>query len=93
MAAKKQGRNTNSDDSGLSSIEAKLEILVGLIAITVAPDTLSLKERAVRLNRVGMTPKDIAALYGVTPNNVSVALTGAKRQSKSTKMSTKKKGE
>lgn len=69
----------NSDTGGASRIEAKLDTLIRLIAISVAPDNLSLKERALRLYRAGLTPKDIAAICNTTPNTVSVALSAAKR--------------
>ncbi len=80
-APKKEGQGANPNDKGLSGIEAKLDTLVRLLALSVAPDDLSLNVRAVRLQRVGMTPKDIAALCGTTRNTVSVALSGAKRKS------------
>lgn len=69
----------------LSRIEAKLDTLIRLLALSVASDNHSLKDRAVRLQRAGMTPKDIAALCGTTPNTVSVALSAAKREGKKSK--------
>lgn len=72
-----------SDEVG--GLETKLDTVIRLLALTVAPDTLSLTERAVRLQRAGMAPKDIAELCGTTRNNVSVALSGAKRKEKNKK--------
>lgn len=69
----------------LVSLEAKLDTVIRLLALTVAPDTLSLKERAISLHRAGMAPKEIAALCGTTANSVSVALSGAKQKTKSKK--------
>jgi DNA-directed RNA polymerase specialized sigma24 family protein len=69
-------------DTDLSRIEEKLDTLIRLLALSVASDNHSLKDRAVRLRRAGMTPKEIAELCNTTPNTVSVALSDAKRESK-----------
>lgn len=75
-----------SDSSAdLSRIEAKLDTMIRLLALSVASENHSLKDRAVRLQRAGMTPKDIAALCDTTPNTVSVALSTAKREGKKSK--------
>lgn len=75
----------STDNNDLSRIEAKLDTLIRLMALSVASDNHSLKDRAVRLQRAGMSPKDIAALCDTTPNTVSVALSAAKRESKGKK--------
>lgn len=75
----------NADNTDISRIEAKLDTLIRLLALSVASDNHSLKDRAVRLQRAGMTPKDIAALCDTTPNTVSVALSAAKREGKKSK--------
>lgn len=77
----------NADNTDLSRIEAKLDTLIRLLALSVASDNHSLKDRAIRLQRAGMTPKDIASLCDTTPNTVSVALSAAKRESKAKKKS------
>jgi hypothetical protein len=69
-------------DSETSRIESKLDILIKLMALNVSPDTLSLAERAGRLSRAGLTPKEIAALCETTPNTVSVALSKARSKKK-----------
>ena len=90
MAPRKDGRSASADEmNNLSRIESKLDTLIRLLALSVAPDDRSLKERAVRLQRVGMTPKDIAVLCDTTANAVSVALSIAKRESKGKKKTTK----
>jgi hypothetical protein len=66
-----------SEDS--SRLEAKIDTLIRLMAISVTPDNLSLAERAGRLSRAGMSPKEIAAICETTPNTVSVALSKAKK--------------
>lgn len=73
-------------DIDLSRIEGKLDILIRLLALTVASDNHSLKDRAVRLQRAGLAPKEIAALCDTTPNTVSVVLAAAKRAGKTRKM-------
>lgn len=66
------------ENRNVSTIEAKLDTLIRLVALGLVPDTDSLKERAVRLQRAGIAPKDIAALCTSTPNAVRVALSMAK---------------
>lgn len=68
--------DTNTD---LSRVEAKLDVLIRLMALSVAPDGMSLKDRAVRLQRAGLGPTEIASIVGSTSNAVSVALHGAKK--------------
>lgn len=63
-------------------LEGKLDVLVRLSALNAIQGTASLKERAVKLSKAGMTPKEIAALCDSTPNAVSVALSTAKREGK-----------
>lgn len=73
---------SKAEELDLSRIEAKLDTLIRLLAMTVASDNHSLKDRAVRLQRAGLAPKEIAALCDTTPNTVSVALSAAKRESR-----------
>ena len=66
----------------LTRIEAKLDTMIRLLALSVASDNHSLKDRAVRLQRAGLAPKEIASICDTTPNTVSVALSAAKREGK-----------
>jgi DNA-directed RNA polymerase specialized sigma24 family protein len=66
-------------DLDLSRIEAKLDTLIRLVALSVTSESQSLKDRAVLLQRAGLMPRDIATLCDTTPNTVSVALSTAKR--------------
>jgi hypothetical protein len=66
----------------LSRVEAKLDVLVRLVALSAAPDGLLLTDRAVRLQRAGIPPKDIAALLGTSSATVRTVLHGAKRKGK-----------
>lgn len=69
-------------DIASTRLEAKLDILIRLLAVSIAPENHSLKERAIRLQRAGLAPKDIAAVCGTTPHSVSVVLSAAKRPKK-----------
>ncbi len=77
------------EQSDLSRVEAKLDTLIRLLALTVASDNHSLKDRAVRLQRAGLAPKEIASLLDTTRNTISVALSVAKRGGKSRKKAKK----
>jgi DNA-binding CsgD family transcriptional regulator len=68
------------EKTDLSRVEAKLDTLIRLLALSLASENHSLRERAVRLQRAGLTPKEIASLCDTTPNTVSVALSAMKRQ-------------
>lgn len=69
-----------SGDHDLALIEKKLDTIIRILALSVTADCASLKDKAVLLSRVGLTPKDIASLCDTTPNTVSVALSGARRK-------------
>lgn len=79
----------NSEAERLETIEQRLQemgqqlrVLVNLTALSVAPEKEAMIDRAVRLQKAGLAPKEIAALCDSTPNAVSVALAKAKRQSR-----------
>jgi len=63
----------------LERISHQLEVLINLAALSISPEKPMI-ERAVRLQKAGLQPKDIAKLVDSTPNAVSVALAKAKRQ-------------
>lgn len=60
-------------------VSARVNILINLMALNVTAQLSSLKEKAILLNRAGLSPKEIASLFGTTPNTVSVALSTAKK--------------
>jgi DNA-directed RNA polymerase specialized sigma24 family protein len=76
----------NEDDERLKDIEAKLEVVIKLLALNIVSDESPLRENALRLQRAGLAPRDIAALCDTTPNTVSVLLSTAKRDSKRRKV-------
>lgn len=69
-------------DDAFERLDRKLDLIVRLLALGAVADMSSMKDKAVRLQRAGMTPKEIAALFGTTPNTISVALSTAKRDAK-----------
>ena len=56
------------DQHELANIERKLDTLIRLVAMALASDNHSVQEKAVRLQRAGLPPRDIAVLCGSTPN-------------------------
>ena len=70
------------DEEGFARLEAKLDTLIRLVALTVISDQQTLKEKATKLSRAGLAPKEIASLTESTPNAVSVALSVAKRDAR-----------
>ncbi len=76
-------------ENEFSNIERKLDTLIRLVAMGLASDNHSLQEKAVRLQRAGLPPRDIAVLCGSTPNAVRVALSTAKHAKKTRKKRTK----
>ena len=70
------------DVDKIAQVEAKLDTLIGLFAMTVMKGLDSVKEKAVALSKAGLSPKEIAALCDTTPNTISVALSQAKREAK-----------
>jgi DNA-directed RNA polymerase specialized sigma24 family protein len=81
-----------TDDQDLQRVEAKLDTVIRLLALNVAVGEGTLKERAVRLQRAGLAPKEIAELCDTTPNTVSVLLAKAKAEKRSGKKLVKKDG-
>ena len=75
---------TDNNDQ-LLRIEQQLDIVIRLLALLVTPESDSIIDRAVRLQKAGLQPKVIAGLCNSTPNAVSVALLKAKRQGKGKK--------
>jgi hypothetical protein len=70
----------NDNDARLEELSEKLDMVIRLLALSLISEADSLTENAIRLQRAGMGPKDIAALCNTTPNTISVALSTAKRE-------------
>lgn len=73
-------------DTRLDEVDEKLDIIIKLLALSIISDAGSVRENAVRLQRAGLAPKDIATLCDTTANTVSVALSTAKRDAKRRRM-------
>lgn len=73
---------TKADAGALEGMNERLEIVVRLLALSITSDLASLKDKAILLNRAGLSPMQIAGLLGTTANTVSVALSAAKRSTK-----------
>ncbi|MBL4619534.1 MAG: hypothetical protein JKX88_05480 [Marinicaulis sp.] len=69
-------------DNSMAELNGKLDQIIRLLALSSINTNGSVKDNAVQLNKVGLAPKEIAALLGTTPNTVSVALSTAKRSKK-----------
>lgn len=59
---------------------AQLAIVVKLLAHIAVSAVPSLKERAVILSGVGLSPKQIAEICGTTAHSVSVMLSSARKK-------------
>jgi hypothetical protein len=70
------------DVDKLAQVEAKLDTLIRLFAMTVIKDLEHTKEKAVLLSKAGLAPKEIAALCDTTPHTISVQLSAARRDGK-----------
>lgn len=61
-------------------VSEKLNLMVRLLAYLVAAEHDNLKDRAVTLSSLGLSPREIARVCNTTPNTVSVRLVEAKRK-------------
>jgi DNA-binding CsgD family transcriptional regulator len=59
----------------------KLDVLIRLMAMGLCADK-SQKEKIQILDSAGLPPKQIAEMLGTTPNTVSVALVGLRKERK-----------
>lgn len=76
---------SEQSDQNIAEINAKLDRIVRLLALSAVSSEQPLKEKAITLSNVGLAPKEIAQLLGTTPNTVSVALSAARRAKKQTR--------
>jgi len=65
--------------STADEVASKLDVLIRLIAIGLCADK-SQKEKIQILDSAGLPPKQIAEILGTTPNTVSVALVGLRKE-------------
>jgi hypothetical protein len=60
-------------------LEAKLDVLIRLQALSLVRDFATMKEKILFLSEAGFQPKAIADLLQTTSNHVNVALSTARR--------------
>lgn len=71
-----------ANDPSWDEVTAKLDLVARLLAYLVAAEHDNLKDRAVTLTSLGLSPKEIARVCNTTPNTVSVRLVEAKKKGK-----------
>lgn len=72
----------SKENSSKVEVADKLDVIVRLLAYLVAVEHDNLKDRAVTLTSLGLSPKEIARVCNTTPNTVSVRLVEAKRKAR-----------
>lgn len=78
--------------SSKNDADERLELIVRLLAYLVAAEHDNLKDRAVTLTSLGLSPKEIARVCNTTPNTVSVRLVEAKKKGARRKAAAGRKG-
>ncbi len=68
------------ESSSHNEMVEKMNLVVRLLAYLVAAEHDNLKDRAVTLTSLGLSPKEIARVCNTTANTVSVRLVEAKRK-------------
>jgi DNA-directed RNA polymerase specialized sigma24 family protein len=63
----------------LDRLESKLDTLIRLLALNVSPADQPLLERAQRLHKAGLPPKEIAAVLNSNPHSVINMLSRARK--------------
>ena len=81
-----------NDALSKNELADRLDIVVRLLAYLVAAEHDNLKDRAVTLTSLGLSPKEIARVCNTTPNTVSVRLVEAKRKVARKKATVRRKG-
>jgi DNA-directed RNA polymerase specialized sigma24 family protein len=79
------------DASEPEQLAEKLDLVIRLLAYLVAAEHDNLKDRAVTLSSLGLSPKEIARVCNTTPNTVSVRLVEAKRKARGRKAPSRRK--
>jgi len=70
----------NERNSLGEELKKTLDLVARLIAYLVAAEHDNLKDRAVTLSSLGLSPAEIARVCNTTPNTVSVRLNEAKKK-------------
>jgi DNA-binding CsgD family transcriptional regulator len=64
---------------GHEGLQSRLDIVVRLLAASLVKG-LTRKEAILALNAAGLAPKDVASVLGISSNQVSVTLYGARNE-------------
>jgi hypothetical protein len=67
----------------VKSLEAKLDLLIKLQALSLVRDLGTMREKILFLGSAGLQPKTIADLLQTTSNHVNVTLSTGRKKSKS----------
>ena len=78
------------NDPSWAEVREKLDLVARLLAYLVATEHDNLRDRAVTLTSLGLSPKEIARVCNTTPNTVSVRLVEAKGMKKARKAATRR---
>jgi DNA-directed RNA polymerase specialized sigma24 family protein len=71
-----------SQEDRIATLEAKLDVILRLLALQAIKEAQTVKEKAMLLSKAGISSREIAALCDTTPNTISVALSNAKKGGK-----------
>ena len=66
------------DETNTSGVEERLDVAVRLLAALLTKD-MTRKDAILTLSGVGLAPKEVGRILGVSANSVSVALYDAKQ--------------
>jgi hypothetical protein len=65
------------------TVEAKLDLLIRLQALSLVKDFSTMREKILFLGSAGLQPKAIASLLQTTSNHVNVTLSTGRKKTKS----------
>jgi DNA-directed RNA polymerase specialized sigma24 family protein len=71
-----------SDEDRITRLETKIDTVIRLLALQLLTKEQTVRERALMLNKAGLSSREIAGLCDTTPNTISVAISQAKKESK-----------
>jgi DNA-directed RNA polymerase specialized sigma24 family protein len=71
----------DTDSAATAGIEERLDRVVRLLAALVTKD-MSRKDQILTLSGIGLQPREIAGILGISPNQASVTIYDAKQAAK-----------
>jgi len=82
----------SADGAGKTGVEQRLDVIIQLLGAIVTKD-MSRKDAVLKLSATGLPPKEVAAVLGLTSNQVSVVLYDAKQAEAKAKKTVKAEAE